>query len=236
MISIKGLREGLIVICDDEPWLSQLRELQTKLDSNSRFFKGGQIALDVKTLDLTSDDLQRVQTLFEQYDVKLWAVLAQNQATSSNVQKLKLANSLKPVVSVVQATPEPGTTQEAEEADQRANAPEATDGLLVRKRVRSGQVLRHPGHIVVIGDVNPGAQIIAGGDIIIWGKLQGLAHAGALGDTGAVICALNLMPSLIRIADAARGVSHTSRRVRARKPEMALLDQQEINIVPWQDK
>jgi septum site-determining protein MinC len=97
-------------------------------------------------------------------------------------------------------------------------------------------VLRHPGHVVVIGDVNPGAQIIAGGDIVVWGKLQGLAHAGALGDPGAVICALDFLPSMIRIADAARGVLNTPRRGRAKRPEMALLEQQEIKIVPWQDK
>ena len=108
--------------------------------------------------------------------------------------------------------------------------------MLVRRRVRSGQVLRHPGHIIVIGDVNPGAQIIAGGDIIIWGKLQGSAHAGALGDSGAMICALELAPSLIRIADATRGSFSNHRRARTKRPEMAILEQQEISIVAWQEK
>ena len=233
MISIKGLREGLIVICDDEPWHAQLKELEGKLNSNARFFKGGQLALDVKTMILSPDDIRRAQTLLEQYDVKLWAVLSQNESTNSNVHKLKLASSLQ--------LPEPETRTDREsgaaENDIGAgNVADTTDGLLVRKRVRSGQVLRHPGHVVVIGDVNPGAQIIAGGDIVVWGKLQGLAHAGALGDPSAVICALDFLPSMIRIADAARGVLNTPRRGRAKKPEMALLEQQEIKIVPWQDK
>lgn len=232
MISIKGLREGLIVICDDEPWHAQLKELEGKLNSNARFFKGGQLALDVKTMILSPDDIRRAQTLLEQYDVKLWAVLSQNESTNSNVHKLKLASSLQP------PEPEAHTNQPGREGTDLGaeNVADTTDGLLVRKRVRSGQVLRHPGHVVVIGDVNPGAQIIAGGDIVVWGKLQGLAHAGALGDSGAVICALDFLPSLIRIADAARGVLNTPRRGRAKKPEMALLEQQEIKIVPWQDK
>jgi septum site-determining protein MinC len=109
--------------------------------------------------------------------------------------------------------------------------------LLVRKRVRSGQVLRHPGHIVVIGDVNPGAQLIAGGDIIVWGKLHGVAHAGALGDASAVICALELMPGLIKIADATRSSSLVSqKRVRVKYPEMAMLELQEIKIISWHEK
>ena len=95
MISIKGLREGLIVVCDEEPWHVQLQELEGKLNNNARFFKGGRLAFDVKTLHLTPDDLRRAQSLLEQYDVKLWAVLSQNEGTSSNVQKLRLAGSLK---------------------------------------------------------------------------------------------------------------------------------------------
>jgi septum site-determining protein MinC len=230
MISIKGLREGLLVVCDDEPWLSQLRELETKLSANANFFKGGQLALDVKLLTLSPDDLRRTQSLLQQYDVKLWAVLTQNDSTNGNILKLGVANSL---VSPVRPA-EPHSESEAEEATNGFT--EGTDGLLVHRRVRSGQVLRHPGHIVVIGDVNPGAQLIAGGDIIVWGKLQGTAHAGALGNAGAVVCALELMPSLLRIADAARGVPSGQKRAHTKRPEMALLEQQEITIVAWQDK
>ena len=235
MISIKGLREGLIVICDDGPWHTQLQELEGKLNSNARFFKGGQLALDVKSLTLSPDDIARAQTLLEQYDVKLWAVLSQNESTNSNVHKLKLASTLQPPEPEMSVERGAGTGKE-ENNRGAGNVTDTNDGLLVRKRVRSGQVLRHPGHVVVIGDVNPGAQIIAGGDIVVWGKLHGLAHAGALGDSSAVICALDLLPSLIRIADAARGVLPPSRRGRVKKPEMALLEQQEIKIVPWQDK
>jgi septum site-determining protein MinC len=234
MISIKGLREGLIVICDDGPWPTQLQELEGKINSNARFFRGGQLALDVKAMLLSPDDIRRAQMLLEQYDVKLWAVLSQNESTNSNVHKLRLASSLRPPEPEAHTKGETFVIQDSEPV--LSHAADTTDGLLVRKRVRSGQVLRHPGHVVVIGDVNPGAQIIAGGDIVVWGKLQGLAHAGALGDSGAVICALDFMPSLIRIADAARGVLNTPRRGRAKRPEMALLEQQEIKIVQWQDK
>jgi septum site-determining protein MinC len=229
MVSIKGLREGLLVVCDGEPWLSLLRELETKLNANATFFKGGRIALDVKAAALSLDDLARVEALLRQYDVTLWAIVSQSDVTGGNVRKLGIADTLT-------APPSRAVAEEAEPEESAATSSEVTDGLLVRRRVRSGQVLRHPGHVVVIGDVNPGAQLIAGGDIIVWGRLQGSAHAGALGDAGAVICALELVPSLLKIADAARGAIGNQKRGRSKRPEMALLDQQEISIVPWQDR
>jgi septum site-determining protein MinC len=230
MISIKGLREGLLVVCDEQTWLPQLRELENKLRANAHFFKGGRMALDVKSIILTTEDLTRTLVLLKEYDVVLWAVLTQNETTLNNLRKLGLPERLaEPLQTAAQK-------DESEVEESTNGSAEATDGLLVRKRVRSGQVLRHPGHIVVIGDVNPGAQLIAGGDIIVWGKLQGVAHAGALGDSGAVICALELMPNLLKIADAARGTWSSQKRSRNKRPEMALLVQQEITIVAWQDK
>jgi septum site-determining protein MinC len=104
-----------------------------------------------------------------------------------------------------------------------------TDGMLIKKRVRGGQMIQHPGHIVIVGDVNPGAQIVAGGDIIVWGKLQGSAHAGAFGDTNAVICALELTPAMIKIAELAI-------RNHRGKAEMARIKEQEITFTKWDNR
>ena len=57
----------------------------------------------------------------------------------------------------------------------------------------------------MLGDVNPGARVSAGGDVRVWGRLRGIAHAGQAGNSAARIVALHLRPQL-RIADAvARG-------------------------------
>ena len=71
----------------------------------------------------------------------------------------------------------------------------------MKETVRSGRSIYHEGTVVILGDVNPGAEIIAGGDVIVWGRLRGMVHAGALGDETAVICALSLTPTQLRIAD-----------------------------------
>lgn len=72
---------------------------------------------------------------------------------------------------------------------------------VVSKIIRSGQILNITGDLLLIGDVNPGAKVIASGNIFIMGQLKGIAHAGATGNEDAVICAAVMRPSQLRIAD-----------------------------------
>ena len=73
------------------------------------------------------------------------------------------------------------------------------EALLVKHTCRSGEVIQCPGDVIVMGDVNPGAEIIAYGDIVVFGALRGMAHAGAAGDHQAVVVALNLEAPRLRI-------------------------------------
>ena len=85
--------------------------------------------------------------------------------------------------------------------DQPKDTVEKADTLLVDKSIRSGNKLSHDGHIVILGDVNPGAEVTATGNILVMGALRGTAHAGCTGDINAVIMAIKLYPSQLRIAD-----------------------------------
>ena len=71
---------------------------------------------------------------------------------------------------------------------------------IINKTVRSGQKVEYEGDILILGDVNPDAYIVASGNIIVMGALRGVAHAGANGDENAQIIALKLMPQQLRIA------------------------------------
>ena len=88
-----------------------------------------------------------------------------------------------------------------EEVVAMKNAAEALPTLYLRKTIRSGQSISSDGNIIVIGDVNPGAEIIAKGDITVWGILGGIAHAGSDGNNYARIRALKLNPVQIRIGE-----------------------------------
>lgn len=67
--------------------------------------------------------------------------------------------------------------------------------------LRSGQNITSEGHLIVQGDVNPGAEISACGNIVVLGQLKGVAHAGCEGDENATVCALLLQPTQLRIAE-----------------------------------
>ncbi|MDW8352105.1 MAG: septum site-determining protein MinC [Anaerolineae bacterium] len=254
MITIKGLKQGLLVVFNDPPdtpWLTQLRDLETKLETNPKFFKGGSMAFDVRARLLSEEDLRQAIALLQSYQVTLWAVVSHNQVTCDRARALGLADRLTPSApdasspQVVQDPLQPSSSSleslplvELPMRIQPNGSAEAVsaDGILVRRCVRSGQVLHHPGHIVVIGDVNPGAQLIAGGDIIVWGKLHGSAYAGALGDQNTVVCALGMHPSLIRIADVIyipRSGERRRRGLRSSSAKIARVENQEVVFVDW---
>jgi len=142
------------------------------------------------------------------------APAASNEAPRQTVMLTKVASQ---VVSPTQthrqhnaAAPEPIRVQhepsdvvEAEQPllmdEERANLQQPSylqsqrdTALLVKSTCRSGEIIRHQGDVVVLGDVNPGAEVLASGDIVVFGCLRGFAHAGSEGDTKATIVALSL--------------------------------------------
>jgi septum site-determining protein MinC len=97
--------------------------------------------------------------------------------------------------------------------------------------LRGGQTLQHVGNIVVIGDVNPGAELIASGDIAVFGSLRGVAHAGAQGDASARVHAIELAPTQLRIATFI-AADAGERRQTPIHPETACVQNDRIAIFP----
>ncbi|NJR73177.1 MAG: septum site-determining protein MinC [Scytonema sp. CRU_2_7] len=87
-------------------------------------------------------------------------------------------------------------------AESKPSKPPLVEPLYLEKTLRSGEEIRHPGHVILLGDLNPGGILIADGDILVWGRLRGIAHAGAVGDRDCLIMALQMEPTQLRIADA----------------------------------
>lgn len=81
--------------------------------------------------------------------------------------------------------------------------------LYHRGSLRSGQKIENEGSIAILGDVNSGAEIIAGENIIILGRLMGLAHAGAKGNKKAIIAAQNIDVKQIRISNIVKQIEQT---------------------------
>ncbi len=102
-----------------------------------------------------------------------------------------------------------------------------SDVLMLRGIVRSGQKIESRKHIVIMGDVNPGSEICAGGDIIVLGRLAGKVHAGFPENETAIIFALEFRPTLVRIGKmAASGIDEDVRI----KPEYASVENDAIIV------
>jgi len=98
-----------------------------------------------------------------------------------------------------------------------------SDTVMIKRTVRSGQKIKYPTNIVIIGDINPGAEVVAGGDIIVFGKLRGVVHAGATGAIDAQVIALKLQPTQLRIANIISRSPDEAKRTDSIRPERAYI-------------
>jgi septum site-determining protein MinC len=191
-IAIKGIKDGLLVTVNGGgAWAETAPALMTRIDQSADFFRGAKLSLDVGPRAINAADLGQLRDTLSERNVSLVAVLSESLATTRAAQALGLKIAL--------ATAPPPSVQARIDAE--ADPEELReDAVLVRRTMRSGRSVRHAGNVVVLGDVNPGAEIMASGDVIVWGRLRGVVHAGAEGDTSAVVCALDLAPTQLRIA------------------------------------
>ncbi len=238
---IKGVRNGLLVhVQPDQDWNEFVRILVMQIDRQREFFRGARLALELGERTLRRQELSTLQHLLAERDVRLWAVLSKSATTLTTARKLELQTTLDQPPTLPEMPAAPGDAGVAEtllrvgEDEQAATiSPEevGTSGVLVKRTLRSGRTIRSEGHVVVIGDVNPGAEIIAGGDVIIWGRLRGMVHAGALGDEDATVCALDMTPVQLRIAGHIATSPKDQKRVP--RPEIAMVRDNRIVVEAW---
>lgn len=219
-VQIKGIKEGLLITLGDGEWSGVEQALLEHLDQQGDFLKGARTALDVGNHILKAAEMGHLRDQISERGLNLWCVISDSPRTQETAQTLGLATRI--------SKPAPDRTITRLETTVTGD-----QAVLVRRTLRSGYSLNHPGHIVIIGDVNPGAEIIAGGDVVVWGRLRGMVHAGANGNQEAIICALDLSPTQLRIADQ---ISVPPKRRGKPQPEMARLHDGQVLAETWDTK
>lgn len=225
MVAIKGIGEGLTIsLSATEEWLHITEVLARRIDQQSAFFNGAKLTINLGQRPVPKHELSGLRALLERRGLVIDLVVSDSRTSIEAAQALDLrAEPLNP--EAVLADPEFAETMpiSSEEA--------GTTGVLMRRTLRSGRTIRSDGHVVVMGDVNPGAEIIAAGDVFIWGRMRGNVHAGAQGDETAVVCALDMIPNQLRIA----GYITTSpaEKHRKPKPEVAMVRDGQIVVEAW---
>ena len=208
-ITFKGSRNGLIFYF--QPGFSfadYYHFLQSSFSENPQLFSDSQVQFAGEGLAVLSCE-ERIE-----------------------LQKLCLLQGL-PLENLHCETPEPvPVSQNPAPIPETEPAPPAFDGITIFKTVRSGQRCYTDGTLLIYGNVNESAEIMAGGDIVVLGRLEGVAHAGCNGREDSFIFALSLNAQQIRIA------SHVSRAGEDEAPgnnypEIACIENGAIEIRPY---
>jgi len=217
-IQIKGIKEGLLVTLGEGEWSELQANLIQHIRENAGFFQGAKVALEVGNHILHAAEMGSLRDQLSENGISLWAVLSNSPSTEKTAQMLGIATRL--------SAPKP------ERVIRPQNMPvDGESAIFVHRTLRSGFKVIFQGNIVVIGDVNPGAEVIASGSIVVWGRLRGVAHAGAEGNSKAVVCALDLSPMQLRIADY---VSVPPKRHGKPRPEIAHITNGQVVADPWE--
>ncbi len=171
-------------------WSEIWQQMKLRLLAQKRFFSSN-ISVHLIAYDrlLDSRQLQDIADTLSEFSLQLKSV-----GTSRRQTAIAAAGA---GYSVEQLQPKTAFSF----ASYKANLPPA-EPLYMETTVRSGVEIRHRGSVIILGDVNPGGIVVADGDILIWGRLRGVAHAGAQGNSECTIMALQMEPTQLRIADA----------------------------------
>ncbi|MEH7481233.1 septum site-determining protein MinC [Neobacillus drentensis] len=200
-VTIKGTKEGLVLHLDDT---CSYEELKRELDHK------------LSANSSTQDERQLTS-------VKV--AIGNRYITESQREELKTLILKKKNFVVEEIESNVITIEEAERLIAE------TEVMTVSRIIRSGQVLEVPGDLLLIGDVNPGGTVMAGGNIFIMGTLKGMAHAGCYGNEQAVIAASNMKPSQLRISDCLNRAPDSVQSNEKREMECAYIDDERQIIV-----
>ena len=211
VVKFKGSRSGLQLVLDEAADFSAIEdEIKDKLESGSNFFCKGTM-LQVVSESLSEDEKRRLSGLFHAHGVVMRAV------TAAELDSLP-------------AEPEVPDTEEKAVPEPAVKGQSVQEMTVVNRTVRGGEEITSKSSVLICGNVNPGAQIIAGGSIDIRGTCRGIVHAGAYGDTSAFVIADHLMPMQVRIAGMiARAPDHVEKSAQA---ERASIKNGQIIIEP----
>lgn len=219
-MEVKGIKDGILITLGTEDWSQAQKNLIKHINENQAFFEGGRLVLDVGNIILRAKELGELRDNLSNQGVMLSGVLSHSMVTQDTAKVLGLFTSL--------TKPKPKSKSSMKPLDTVIQGEAA---VMIHRTMRSGFKVAYQGNVVVLGDVNPGAEIIASGCIIVWGKLRGTVHAGAEGDEAAVVCALDLSPTQLRIASR---VATTPQDQEKPQPEIASIKENQIIAEPWQ--
>lgn len=201
IVAIKGSGSGLVVHMDKSASFEDVRSsIAQKFQSSKKFFNSGTLAISFAGRELSDEETDKLKAV----------IIA--ELGNAEVQFVPYEMPKKDIAQVDFYSVDEGLTK-------------FHKGL-----VRSGQRIVSEGNLVVIGDANPGSELAAGGNVIVMGALRGIVHAGCKGNRDAIVVALNLCPTQLRIADIITRSPDGQVKTDELRPELAFIKDDMIYI------
>ena len=264
IVQVVARGTGVAFVLDENaPFDVVTAELRDYLKKQSGMWSKGEITINVGQRILARDELAQVKSIIETNSgLKVTRFWCSPESLESGDLQFEIkpppsAESAKTAAHNEIVLPEqaPAPSIESTTSGESASAIESiieslksrhnkngarnrniTEALFIKSTFRSGQSLEHHGDVVVLADVNPGAEIRADGDVVVLGSLKGWVHAGASGDNKAVIIALELPSARFQIGKY-QGIAPTTARRQPKSsasgPKIAYVRSRSIHVAPF---
>ncbi|KAF1084628.1 putative septum site-determining protein MinC [Sporotomaculum syntrophicum] len=210
-INIKGTKQGLIILLDPKRDFEDIKKgLKNKMESSSGFFSGAKFTL------------YRENQLFPAEKTELESICkAYGLIPNPDAQWPPPVTKTNHIVEI--SVNENGVN--------RYSLP-GEAALLVKHTLRSGQMVNYSGHVTVLGNIHPGAKVLADGNIIVMGTCSGFVHAGQFGNQKAYIMALRIKNAHLRIAEQILSLN----QLKQIGPVIARINNNKITLADYSDK
>ncbi|MEM8806367.1 MAG: septum site-determining protein MinC [Cyanobacteria bacterium P01_G01_bin.38] len=194
-VRFKSERGRLLLMLPPDPdnsrnpvdWEDLRQQLRHRLSSSERFFEPNTtVHLIARDRLLDSRQIQEIDEVLSEARLKIKRIYTKRRQTAVAAATAGYSVEQQTMLTHLQ---DPGEGKALEEP------------LYLQSTLRSGVEVRHSGSVIILGDANPGSSIVAEGDIFVWGRLRGVAHAGSSGNPKSRIMALHMQPTQLRIAD-----------------------------------
>lgn len=175
-VMIKGDKHGIVLVMDkDIPFSDLLENIAAKFSSAAKFYGNANMAITFKGRNLSIEEERQVlDTIESNTKLNIICIVDNDEERQAFFKKA---------------------------VEEKLLATDTKNGQFHKGTLRSGQILEAESSIIILGDVNPGAKVIAKGNVIVLGSLKGTIYAGVNGNKNAFVVALYMSPSQIRIGD-----------------------------------
>lgn len=206
-VAFRGTKDGVSIVLSGQAEFEEIKAaLDERLAAAKHFFAGAKVAVQTRGRLVDPRAIEEIKKIIEghglevaSFDTEASPAVAERAAGLGGAFGTEEFTASSPMTGLLGELAAGAQSVPASDFFERTTP--GSPATVLKRTVRAGQRVEVEGDLVILGDVNPGGEVVATGDIIVVGALRGVAHAGFKGDDGAVVVALRLLPMQLRIAD-----------------------------------